>query len=105
MLASVIRDRLRARLERGRQEALLCQYAMKIPANPFPFARTRRGESRDSGSSSTIVLASRVGDPTGQDNGMDVLRTCGAAEELDWAEASWSTPCKVSLRRQLTLSG
>ena len=78
---------------------------MKIPANPFPFARTREGESQDSGSSSTTLLAFAVAVPTGQDNETDVLRTSVAGDELDWAEARSSTACKGSPRRRLTLSG
>jgi protein involved in polysaccharide export with SLBB domain len=78
---------------------------MKIPANPFPFARRREGESRDSGSSSTTLLAFAVAVPTGQDNEIDVLQTSGAGDELDWAEARSSTACKGSPRRRLTLSG
>jgi polysaccharide biosynthesis/export protein len=92
-------------MEGGRQEALLCQsYPMKIPANPFPFVRTHEGESLDSGSSSTTLLAFAVAVPTGQDN--DVPRTSGAGDELDWAEARSSTACKGSPRRRLlTVSG
>src|SRR5438128_9604318 len=79
--------------EGGRQEALLCQsYTMKIPINPFPFAG-REGESRDSGSSSTTLLAFAVAVPAGQNNAIDALRTSGTGGELDWAEDRSSTAC------------